>query len=313
VEWVKDDRITLEAFDGWWGGKPSVRRMVLRPVPNEASRAAALISGEVDIVPALAPAMMDTLKGRSGVKVEIADGYKVVYLGFNPSLPALSNVLMRQAIDMAIDREAITKQLLRGMGEPVNQIVAPVTFGYDPGRPAPPFDPKKARELVQASGYDGTPILLEYPNDFIAAADQVAAAVAGYLEAVGIKTRLSGMEYNTFYAQWSAKKLSGMHMFVFGPSLLDADVPIHSIFATSGNRGYIFSPKVDELAAASRAVSDPAKRLKVISELWRASDEHKPFVYLYNEKQAVGLREGVTWKPQPDGVIRMWQVTKVAR
>ncbi len=312
VEWVRDDHMTLEAFDGWWGEKPAVETITLRPVPNEASRAAALVSGEVDMVPALAPAMIDTLRGREGVKVEVTDGYKVVYLGFDPALPALSDVRMRQAIDLAIDRDAITKQLLRGMATPVNQILAPVSFGYDESRAPTPFDPEKARELVQASGYDGSPITLEYPNDAIASADQVAAAIQGYLQAVGVNVRLSSSDYNTFYASWSAKKLNAMHMFVFGPILLDADVPVHSIFATSGNRGYLFDPKVDELAAASRAEANSDKRLAIIADIWKTSDAYQPFVYLYNEKQAVGLRDGVTWKVQPDGIIRGWTLSKAA-
>ena len=103
-----------------------------------------------------------------------------------------------------------------------------------------------------------------------------------------------------------------MHMFVFGPSLLDGDVPIFSIFATKGNRGYMFDPKVDQLAEAQRSESDPKKRLEIIGQLWRETDRYQPFAFLYNERQAIGLRDGVEWDAQPDGYIRFWKVRKTA-
>jgi peptide/nickel transport system substrate-binding protein len=312
VNWIKDDRLELEAIDGWWGGTPSIKQVIIRPVPSESARSAALLSGEVDIVPALPPALMQTLSNRPGVKVKVSDGYKVVYLGFNPAEPALKDIRMRQAVDAAIDRNAISQQLLRGTGIPIGQILAKVTFGHDEQRQPTKYDPEGAKRLVKESGYNGEPITFQYPNDFIASADAVAAAVAGYLKAAGINVKMEGMEYNSFYALWSGKKLSGMHMFVFGPSLLDGDVPIFSIFATKGNRGYMFDPKVDQLAEDQRSESDPKKRGEIIAQIWRETDRYQPFAYLYNERQAVGLRDGVEWEPQPEGYIRFWQVKRAA-
>jgi peptide/nickel transport system substrate-binding protein len=312
VNWIKDDRLELEGFDAWWGGAPSVKQVVMRPVPSESARSAALLSGEIDIVPALPPALMQTLSNRPGVKVKVSDGYKVVYLGFNPADPSLKDIKMRQAVDAAVDRNAISQQLLRGMGLPVGQILAKVSFGHDDKRPPTTFDPERAKQLVKESGYKGEPITFQYPNDFIASADAVASAVAGYLKAAGINVKLEGMEYNGFYALWSGKKLSGMHMFVFGPSLIDGDVPIFSIFATKGNRGYMFDPKVDQLAEDQRSESDPKKRLELIAQLWRETDRYQPFAFLYNERQAVGLRDGVEWEAQPDGYIRFWKVKRTA-
>lgn len=312
VNWVKDDRMEFEAFDGWWGGAPSIKQVVLRPVPSEAARSAALASGEVDIVPALPPALIQTLGNRPGVKVKISDGYKVVYLGFNPADPALKDLKMRQAVDAAIDRNAISQQLLRGMGLPVGQILAKVSFGFDDKRPPTKFDPELAKKLVKESGYKGEPITFQYPNDLIASADSVGSAVAGYLQAVGINVKLEGMEYNSFYALWSGKKLSAMHMFVFGPSLLDGDVPIFSIFATKGNRGYMFDPKVDQLAEDQRSESDLKKRGEIIAQIWRETDRYQPFAFLHNERQAVGLRDGVEWDAQPDGYIRFWTLRRTA-
>jgi peptide/nickel transport system substrate-binding protein len=230
-------------------------------------------------------------------------------MGFDPANPSLKDVRIRQAVDHAIDRNAITQRLLRNMGTPVAQIVAPVSNGYDASLKPTSYDPELARKLVKESGYQGDKITLQYPNDFIVGADGVAQAVAGYLGTVGINVDLQGMEYSSFYALWQARKLNGMHLFVFGPILLDADVPIYSIFATSGQRGYIFDPRVDQLAAKQRAEVDPIKRRKLISDLFRASNEYQPFVYLYAEKLAAGMRDTVNWKVGPDGIVRLLDVS----
>jgi peptide/nickel transport system substrate-binding protein len=310
VNWIKDDRIELQAFDEWWGGAPPIKSVWLRAVPSEASRSAALLSGEIDIVPSIPPALVQNLGNRPGIKVKTGDGYKVVFLGFNPADRNLADLKMRQAIDMAIDRNAITQKLLRGLAVPIGQIVAKVSFGYDPNRAPTSFDPERAKQLVKEAGYQGEPILLQYPSDFIASADTVAAAISGYLRNVGIDVKLEGMEYNTFYATWLARKLPGINLFVFGPNILDADSPIFSIFASSGKRGYIFDKKVDELAEEQRSAGDRHKRAQLIAELWTAADLYKPFSFLYNERHTSAMRSDIEWEPQPDGFVRFWKVRR---
>jgi peptide/nickel transport system substrate-binding protein len=83
VRWVKDDRVELEAFAGYWGGAPKIRKVVFRPVPSETARAAALLSGELDVVPVLPPSLVERLSARKGVRIEKVASNKVLYLGFN--------------------------------------------------------------------------------------------------------------------------------------------------------------------------------------------------------------------------------------
>jgi peptide/nickel transport system substrate-binding protein len=265
----------------------------------------------VDIVPQTPPALIQTLSNRPGIKVKTGDGYKVVFLGFNPANRNLTDLKMRQAIDMAIDRTAITKQLLRGLAVPSGQIVAKVSFGHDSSRAPTKFDPERAKQLVKEAGYTGEPILMQYPSDYIASADAVASAIAGYLRNVGIAVKLEGMEYNTFYSTWLVRKLPGIHLFVFGPNFLDADSPMFSIFVSKGKRGYMFTDHVDELAEAARSAADPHKRARLIAELWAASDAYKPFAFLYEENQASAMRSDIEWEPQPDGFVRFWKVRRI--
>jgi peptide/nickel transport system substrate-binding protein len=300
VKWIKDDRIELAANPDYFGGAPKVATVIFRPVPAESARAAALASGEIDIVPLLPPSLVERLSTTRGIGVSKVDSNRVLYIGFDVTNPLLSNQKLRQAINHAINREAITTRLLRGLGKPIGQPVAPVTFGYDASIPAPTFDVDLAKRLVKESGYKGEPILFQYPNNRYAFGQEVAQAIQGYLSAVGINVEMQGMEYSAFFPLWAARKLNSIHMFAFGPSIMDAELPLGSLYETGPSRGYWSDKRIDELVASQRAESDPAKRRSIIAEIWKASAEFVPYSMLYNEVQAYGFRAGVKWQPRPD-------------
>jgi peptide/nickel transport system substrate-binding protein len=299
VRWVKDDRVELAAFDDYWGGAPKIKTLIFKPVPSETTRAAALSSGELDVVPILPPALVASLSNRRGIRIEKVASNKVVYLGFDVNNPSLKDVRIRQAVDFAIDRNALTARLLRGLGKPSGVVVAPVTFGYAPDIEPTAFDPARAKELVAASGYKGESIALQYPNNNLAFGEEVAQAIANYLGQAGIKISLQGMEYSAFFPLWANRKLNSMHLFAYGPSIMDADLIIGSLYDSSG-RVYWTDPKVDELAKQQRGERDKEKRRALIREILLLSRQALPYAPLYNEIHAYGVQDRVKWIPRPD-------------
>jgi peptide/nickel transport system substrate-binding protein len=299
VRWVKDDRVELAAFDGYWAGAPKIKTLIFRPVPSETTRAAALSSGELDVVPILPPALVNSLSARKGLKIEKVASNKVVYVGFDVKNPLLADLRIRQAIDLAINRDALTSRLLRGLGKPSGQVVAPVTFGYAPDIQPTPFDPARAKQLVATSGYRGEKIVLQYPNNNLAFGEEVAQAIANYLGQVGINVELQGMEYSAFFPLWANRKLNGLHLFAYGPSVMDADLIIGSLY-DSGGRVYWSDPRIDKLAQQQRGERDPDKRRALIAEILKLSRDNLPYAPLYNEIHAYGIQERVSWTPRPD-------------
>ncbi len=308
VKWVKDDHIEMEAFDGYWGGAPKIKTAILRPIPAEPSRANALISGEIDIVPALPVTLVERLGSVKGIKVETAEGYREVFLGFNVEHSALANIKLRQAIDLAVDRNVITSKLLRGLGRPSGQMLSPASFGFDPSIKPTEQDVARAKRLVAESGYKGEMIPFQYPTTGLSSSNEVAQAVAGYLTAVGINTDMQGMDYNAFLAMWAQRKVTALYLFAFGSSILDADSTLTALYE-KGSRGYWISDEVDALSRQQRAERDPEKRKAIIGKIWRLSQESAAFVPLYSEIQAQGLSERVNWTPRPDGILRFLYVT----
>lgn len=299
VRWVKDDRVELAAFDGYWAGAPKIKTLIFKPVPSATTRAAALSSGELDVVPILPPALVDPLSNRNGLRVEKVASNKVVYLGFDVNNPLLHDLRIRQAIDLAINRNVLTSRLLRGLGKPTGQIIAPVTFGYSPDIKPTEFNPARAKELVAASGYKGDKIVLQYPNNNLAFGEEVAQAIANYLGQVGINVELQGMEYSAFFPLWANRKLNGLHLFAYGPSIMDADQIIGSLYDSTG-RVYWIDPRVQQLAQQQRGERDKDKRRALIGEILKLSKENVPYAPLYDEMHAYGIQDRVKWEPRPD-------------
>ncbi len=299
VRWVKDDRVELAAFDGYWAGAPKIKTLIFKPVPSEMTRAAALLSGELDVVPILPPALVASLSNRPGIKVQKVASNKIVYVGFNLRNPLLSDVRIRQAIDLAIDRATVSNRLLRGLGKPSGQLIAPVTFGYAPDIEPSPFDPARAKQLVAASGYKGGRIPLQYPNNNLAFGEEVAQAIANYLKQAGVDVELQGMEYSAFFPLWSNRKLEGLFLFSYGPSIMDAELILGSLYHSSG-RVYWNDPKLDELVERQRGERDKDKRLALIHEILGLGQKAVLYAPLYNEIHAYGVQNRVKWTPRPD-------------
>lgn len=305
VRWVKDDRMELEANPDYWRGAPAIKHATLRPIPSEASRAAALASGEVDLVPALSPSSIDQFKSNRDLDVNTAPSFRVIFVAFNVNKAPLDNPKIREAIDVAIDRWAITDKLLRGLGKPTGVMVPPMNIGYDPSFKPVAYDPQKAKKLVAEVGYDGTPITIQYPNNNIAMANEVVQAIAGYMTAAGLKVEIKPMEFTAFFPLWLQSKLDSMYFFAFGSSQYHAESILTTMYE-EGSHAYKVDMEIDALLKKQRTITDPAEQTKVLAAALRKSNENRYHIPLYDEMQAYGAKKTVSYSPWPDGFVRLY-------
>lgn len=305
VSWRKDDRLELVANPDYWRGAPAIARATLRPIPAEASRAAALMSGEVDLVPALPPALMAQLKSAPDLAVDTAPGFRVIFVAFNVNKAPLDNARIREAIDVSIDRAAIADKLLRGLGKPTGIMVPPMNIGYDPSFKPVAYDPEKARKLVAEAGYKGEPIAIQYPNNNIVMANEVVQAVAGYMTAAGLKVEIRPMEFTAFFPLWLQSKLESMYLFAFGSSQYHAETVLTTMYE-AGSHAYKVDMEIDRLLKLQRTQTDPQEQRKTIAEAFRRSNENRYHLPLYDEMQAFGAKKSVGYVPWPDGFVRLY-------
>lgn len=191
--WANGDTITLKRNEAYWGNAGTYETVIFQPVPDETTRANSVQSGDLDVA-LLGPSSVPAVAGSGSAEVVDQQSNRVVYLGFNAGSPWLEDVNFRKAIDMALDRQLMSDRLLNGAAEPASQLVANVSFGYTDAIAPTAYNVEEAKALVAASGYDGSAIPLTYPNTGLPQIDQVAQAVAFFLQEIGVTVTLDPQE-----------------------------------------------------------------------------------------------------------------------
>lgn len=301
--WSRGDTITLSRYDDYFGQTPAFEDVELRFVLDETTRANSLQSGDLDVAQ-ISASSVATLQGADGLEVLEQESNRVLYLGFNSSAGPLADPAVRQAIDMAVDREAISETLYQGFATPSGQLVAPTTFGYSESIEPTAYDPDTARELVTASGYDGEPIVLSYPATELPQITQLAQAVAGYLEEAGLTVELDQQETANFRTAWFGKEFPGIYIWQFAPSVMDANLPF-SLLVGPGSTRYFTDDRVDALMAEQIGLADAAERAAVLEELLQLVHDEVYYSSLFTDVYTYGVSEGTPWTPRADGLFAL--------
>lgn len=293
--------VTLKANPTYWAGKPPIDKVTMREIDSESTRLTSLQSGSVDVA-VVSPATAAQAKGNSKLLVQATPSNVVTYVGFNVKAPGLDQLPLRQAVSMAIDREAMAKTLFGGAAKPIGQVLAPSVFGYDASVPAPTFDATKAKQLVQQSGYSGQNITFTYPvGPAVPQASQTAQAVQGFLKDVGINTTLKSEPQATFVTDWFSKSLPGMFLFSIQPSTLDADL----VFSLLGSTAAHFTdPDVTADLQKQTTETTDSDRKATLLEITKVFNDKQYYVPLLNaETEYVSQKGKVTVTPRADGYL----------
>ena len=246
VSFTPGIELVVEAFPDYWRKAPSVKRIVMRSIPDESTRAAAVKTGEVDIAYLFGGAIAGDLRGTPGIKVVAPLVYGVYWLDFldqwNPKSP-WHDQRVRMAAGLAIDRKAVNQAEMLGMGRLTGSFVPP-TFDFALKLEPPAYDPKRAKQLMVEAGY---------PNGFDAGSltplppyASLAEAVGGYLQVIGIRSTVRMMERATFLTTWREKKLTGLLIGATGAAG-NAAARLEPFFTKGGTYAYGTLPEIDDL------------------------------------------------------------------
>src|SRR6266478_8901842 len=158
VEWVKDERLVMQANREWWGweGKaPAIDRVVWKPIPEDFPRIVALEKGEADIITNVPPDRIKSIADGRATQILATPSSRIVTLSINSTQPTLADKRARQALHYALDVPSIVRNLYAGQGKPFSGGVADTDFGYNASLKPYPFDPAKAKQLLADAGRPG--------------------------------------------------------------------------------------------------------------------------------------------------------------
>ena len=300
VSWVKDDRLVLEANPDYWGGRIDVDRVSVRSIPETAPRIAALLKGEVDIITQLPADQGERVTGNASTRVAGALYAGLYVLAVNSKRPPLDNPLVKQALSMAIDREAIVKELWRGRGVVPNGPIAKGDNHFDPSLPPLAYNPGAARDLLKKAGYKNEEIWIETTVAYVSNDKQMSEAIQGMWKDVGVNVKLEVIEYSVRAQKNREKSFKGVFWSDPTSTLGDPDGMMWRLLGPGGPQDYWRDARWDELGSAARFSVDEKFRAEAYREMTKIFLEHLPWLPVIQPYEDYGIQKYVEWTPNPN-------------
>jgi peptide/nickel transport system substrate-binding protein len=323
VEWVRDDRVVLEANPDYFQGAPAIDQLVFRAIPEDSTRVAELLTGGVDLITSVPMQDQERVEGEGNLVVEdfLTTQVQLIALRSGPSSTyegwtgITEDPLIRQAIAYAIDRQALV-DLLGGTVVPTLSRIIPPTLGASDrfyGQ-AGTYDPERARELLAEAGYNGEPLTFHSTTAW-PMQREVTEAITAMLQDVGLNIDLQIMELTAFREQiYVPSKNEEIYMDALGNSFFDPWIAVLAERSDRRQRTGWNGPQADEAdvliraAAENMDIEDRAAQYEQIQELLLA-ENGGPYVFLYRMADTIGRSDRVSYAPAPDGFLWFGQAS----
>jgi len=314
TSWQPEQRITMTINNDWWDKHTgNVKEVIYTPIKSDATRVAALLSGDVDMLTDLPT--QDVARLRNDPKLKVVDGPEVrtIFLAPDVGSPELkyssvkgknpfADKRVRQALSMAIDREAIKRNIMRGLSIPAGIIVAPGVNGNTPDIDVPTkVDVEGAKKLMAEAGYaDGFEIRLNCPNNRYVNDEEICQAIVAMWARIGVKASLVAENMATFSQKFQNFD-SSLYMLGWGVATYDAQYSLQSLIRTraagaDGNFNFskISDPVVDKAVEAMKAETDVGKRNALIREALVRTRDEVLVIPLHHQMRPWAMKAGVT-------------------
>ena len=317
-EWTPKTRIMLAPNPDYWGPKSKVSGFIYRPIPEGAARVAALRTGEADIVMKLPPEDLDALKGDQNLIIAVQPSLTQVCCHWRVGKPPFGDVRVRKAASLAIDRDAIVKNVLAGVAAVPRGPAPPALAGAATLDPIP-YDVEAAKRLMAEAGFSGgfsgefSYVSGRWPRD-----DQVAEVLVSYLGKVGIKLnirKIEQAELDNLLTQDPDTGNSDIVMPIRTSQYLDYHLyRLYDSVATkaqAAQRTGYGNPEVDRLLEEARKTADPATRNPLYQQAEKLIWDDYALLWVIDLSSVVGSRKGVTgWEYLPLDEIVVTNVEK---
>lgn len=311
VSWKKGQSVTLKANKDYWDGEPTIKKVVFKAIPQASTRIDALNNGEADIVTGVSPEDRATVKKSSTARLStVKRGGNIVYIGLKTNVKPFNNRLVRQALNYAINKQAIVKYVLKDSAVATNSLIGPKDTGYAGEPSGYAYNPTKAKQLLKAAGY---------PNGFTANLDTVnwyidntavAQAVAAQLKKVGITLKVKNVESSVYRASVPAGKQAAMYVLGWSSTnTLDADAAMYAVLHSGESYSTYSNATVDRKLDEARTTSSLAKRKALYASIQKQVITDAPRIFLYQENTYYGVSKKLNWSGKIDASLNIKDIT----
>jgi peptide/nickel transport system substrate-binding protein len=300
VSWTKNEQMVLEANEGYWRGAPKVKRIVVRPILEDAARIAALQAGEVDLIAPVPHARIAELRRNDKLVIKTIAAPRIFHVTVDVRKPPFDNVKVRQALNHAVDVNAILRGLYFGHGTRLATVVDKNALGYDPSVQPYAYDVNRAKALLAEAGSpNGLDTEFDSFTGSIADHSKPAEAIVAFLAKAGVRAKQNVFEFAAFGPRRVQNKTAPLFIYSIGNAYLEPSWVIR--WMTQGGLGMHYkNPKLDEMLTRIEATDDPKKRAPLYSDVQKLLKDEAPFIFLFQADAAFGMSTRVDYTPRPD-------------
>ncbi len=314
--------LLLSRFEGYWRGRPEIPYLVMRSVRDENTRLLAILGGAADLLQnSLSPRMAEALAKRPKLALSRAPGISYNYIAFNLREPPLQSLKVRQALAHAINRERLIQHKFRGSARAAQGMLPEGHWAYLGEQRQYPYDPAKARELLDKAGFPDPPgpaprFQLSLKTSTEKFRRNLARLMRDDLLQVGIKLKVRALEKSTLLADvkrgnfqlytlsWGDPSEPHFYNWIFHSQ----NIPPPSAPGQGGNRGAYLNPEVDRLIEAGRLSSSLERRRQVYHQLQRILAEELPYLSLWHEDVWAIRAVDLEYEPLPNAsLFPLWR------
>jgi peptide/nickel transport system substrate-binding protein len=316
-------RTTMQRNPTYWGKiEGNVTEVIFTPIGNDATRVAALLSGEIDLMEPVPLQDVGRIQGNANLKVMQGPELRTIFLGMDQKRDELlsssvkgknpfKDKRVRQAFYQAIDIETIKTRVMRGAATPTGLMVAPGIKGFVPElNKRLPYDPDGAKKLLADAGYpNGFEVGMNCPNDRYVNDEQICQAVAANLARIGVKVNLAAESKATYFPKILRRDTS-FYLLGWTPGTYDSHNPLNALMHTPNDKGQgqfnlgsYSNARVDELTNLVQSETDEAKRNAMIAEAFKVHQDDVGHIPLHQQALAWAMKKTVEVVQLPDNFM----------
>jgi len=317
----------------WWNeATNNVDEVIFTPIASDATRVAALLSGEVDFMDPVPVQDIERVNNNPGTKVLVGPELRTIFLGFDQRRDELKgsdvtgknpfkDARVRKAFYQAIDIEKIKAKVMRGLSAPTALLISPFLYSRSGEFQRHPYDPAAAKALLAEAGYpNGFSVTMDCPNDRYVNDEAICQAAVQMLAKIGVTVNLNAQPKAQYFAKVLAAGGYDTSFYLLGwtPGSFDSYNVLLNIVGCrddSGkggpfNLGGYCNPKVDELAALVLVETDPAKRDDLIFQAYSIVEEEVSHIPLHQQALAWGVRDNIEIQQRADNQVMLYHINK---
>ncbi|WP_331232940.1 ABC transporter substrate-binding protein [Natronorarus salvus] len=306
-EYEEDVELSLTRFEGYWDDEPAIPAVTFQGQPETSTRYSALAAGEADFITDLHPDDAPSVEDDPERRVDSSPATRIVYVAMRYDVEPFDSVEFRQAMNYAIDLEAIIESVLSGFGEPTSQPSMEGFFGFNPDLDPYPYDPDRAAELVSESGYTDVDIELHTPIGDVFGDVEVAQAAAGYIDELeGVSCEVQQREFGSLVDELldgDIETSPEMYLISWGNATFETSAIAMPPLSSTGAITSFSDEGVDDLFAQAEAEPDLDEREELYFEINERLHELAPWVFLHQHYNIYGIDERIEWEPRIDEQI----------